>query len=198
MLSIEEIWRDIDGHPNAYQVSSHGRIRSLDRYVDRLNHGHPSKQFCRGRLLKQNIDEDGYARINIRANQIDRRYGVHRLVAQAFIPNPDNLPCVNHIDGNKLNNSVNNLEWCTVEYNNQHANQIGLRPHRIYEDRSAVKLRLSKPVRCEQTGQTYPSCIEAERQMNLGSTAVWHSIHYNRPTKQGYTFSYIESYTEQN
>lgn len=184
-------WRYIPGFDNKYQVSREGCVRRIRHYS--------GKQLFRELIMTTKTDEDGYLRVSLTSDRNhSREYGIHQLVALAFIPNPDNLPCVNHIDGNKLNNSVNNLEWCTVEYNNQHANQIGLRPHRIYEDRSAVKLRLSKPVRCEQTGQTYPSCIEAERQLNLGSTAVWHSIHYNTPTKQGYTFSYIESYTEHN
>ena len=191
MQSIEEIWLDIYGYENAYQVSNFGNVRSLDRYVDRMNHGHPSVQFCKGKILKLDIDEDGYYRINIRYNQKDKRYGVHRLVASAFLPNPENLPCVNHKDGNKMNNHVDNLEWCTVEYNNRHAASIGLRPHTIYEDRSAVKKRLSKPVKCIQTGEEFSSCIEAERRLNLGSTAVGHSIKYNRPTRQGYTFEYI-------
>ena len=188
MQLIEEVWKDIDECDGFYQVSNLGRVRSVDRYIERMNNGTMSKQFCKGRILKQNVDEDGYFRINIRLDRKDKRFGVHRLVAATFISNPDNLPCVNHINGNKQDNSVENLEWCTVAYNNHHAEKIGLRPHSIYEDRNAVKAKLSKPVKCIENGVVYSSYTEAEKSLNLGSTAVFHSIKYKRKTKSGYTF----------
>lgn len=187
--TIEE-WRDVKGFEGSYQVSNLGRVRSLDRYVEYNNHGTFTKLFCKGIILKHQLDHDGYCRINFGTSRNRKTTGIHRLVAEAFIPNPDNLPCVNHIDGNKENNTVENLEWCTVEYNNHHAAAIGLRPHSIYENREAVKKSLSKPVRCRETGTVYPSCIEAERQLGLWSAAVHYAIKLNKPTKQGYTFEY--------
>lgn len=192
MLSTEE-WRDIPGYEGSYQISDRGQVRSLDRYVNRLNHGKASKQFCKGKILKQDIDEDGYCRINLRVNQLDRRFGVHRLVASAFIENLNNLPQVNHIDGDKTNNCVENLEWCTAEYNNHHAINIGHRPSSIFKNvGKSAKRRLSKPVRCVETGQEFYSMIEAERQMGLGSTSVYYSICNNRATRQGYTFELVQ------
>ena len=106
----EEIWRPIVGYEGLYEVSSYGRVRSLDRY-DNKNH------FRKGLIMKQNNDGRGYMSVILCLNGKIKKYLVHRLVAQAFIPNPDNLPEVNHKDENPENNSVTNLEWCDHSYN---------------------------------------------------------------------------------
>lgn len=83
---------------------------------------------------------------------------------------------MNHKDYDPSNNRVDNLEWCTVEYNNRYSSNELRRPHSIYENRETVKKKLSHPVRCIETGQIFPSMIEAERQLHLGNTA---SIFFN-------------------
>lgn len=97
---MEEIWKDIEGYEDLYQVSNMGRVRSLRRNI----------------ILRQGI-RNGYERVVLSTNNIPKKYSVHRLVAHAFIPNPDNLPQVNHKDENRTNNCADNLEWCTQEYN---------------------------------------------------------------------------------
>ena len=107
---IEE-WRPIVGYEGLYEVSSYGRVRSVDRY-DNRNCVRKSKVLS---LLKKS--EYGYIQVNLSYNgKLYKKY-VHRLVAQAFIPNPDNLPEVNHIDEDKTNNRVDNLEFCDHKYN---------------------------------------------------------------------------------
>ena len=106
---IEE-WRPIVGYEGQYEVSSYGRVRSLDRY-DRMN------RFWKGRILKSYTDTVGYLNVRLCSNGKLKHHLVHRLVAEAFIPNPDNLPQVNHRDEVKNNNSVENLEWCDGKYN---------------------------------------------------------------------------------
>lgn len=96
-----EDWRDIPGYEGEYQVSNKGLVKSLKT----------------NRLLKLSISNSGYARCALSKKGVVKVYLVHRIVAQVFIPNPNNLPQVNHRDENKLNNSVNNLEWCTASYN---------------------------------------------------------------------------------
>lgn len=106
---MEEIWKDIPGYEGKYQVSSFGRVRSLDR-IDDENH------FRKGQIMKTKLLR-GYVRVPLRDGKKQKDYQVHRLVASAFIPNPDNLPQVNHKDCNPGNNHVENLEWCDAKYN---------------------------------------------------------------------------------
>ena len=100
---MKEIWKDKKDYEGHYQVSNCGRVKSF--------------RFGKERILKLIKYKCGYLYVNLYKNNIKKEYLVHRLVAEAFIDNTDNLPCVNHKDENKLNNNVDNLEWCTHEYN---------------------------------------------------------------------------------
>lgn len=109
MLLPKEIWKDIEGYEGKYQVSNIGNVRSLDyRHTGKI------------KRLKLNTDKSGYSRLRLYKEGKPEDYLVYRLVAQAFIPNPNNLPCVNHKDENPRNNCVWNLEWCTYSYNNNY------------------------------------------------------------------------------
>lgn len=110
---MEEIWKDIEGYEGLYQVSNMGRVKSLTRNRRGRNNAPNPIQ---GRILKQHI-YFGYCYISLCKNRKYKGFRVHRLVAHAFIPNPDNLPQVNHRDENKTNNCIDNLEWCDGEYN---------------------------------------------------------------------------------
>lgn len=100
-----EIYKDIKGYKNRYQITSWGRVYSIES----------------GRFLRNEKTQKGYCRVVLVAeNGKKAHFRVHRLVAEAFIPNPDNKPQVNHIDGNKLNNSITNLEWVTNQENYEH------------------------------------------------------------------------------
>jgi len=111
----EELWRDIPGYEGLYQVSSFGRVKSLYRIMKRKRNFITINE----RFLKLGLNR-GYATIALANRGNVKYYQVHRLVAQAFIPNPNNLPCVNHKDENPSNNHVDNLEWCTKSYNNSY------------------------------------------------------------------------------
>ena len=113
---IEE-WRPVVGYEGLYEVSNTGRVRSLDKY-DSMN------RFLRGRILRLFTDGLGYLRAQLYSNSKRKSFLVHRLVAQAFIPNPDNLPQVNHRDENPSNDSVDNLEWCDGKYNVNYGTRI--------------------------------------------------------------------------
>ena len=121
-----EIWKDIEGYEGLYQVSSHGRIKSIDRIVN-CNNKYYSK--LNGRILILRFWSDTsslYLKVSISKNAIVKLCTVHRLVAKAFIPNPENKREVNHKDGVKENNHVDNLEWCTASENVAHARNMGL------------------------------------------------------------------------
>ena len=123
MERLAEEWRAVVGWEGFYEVSSWGRVRNLDRRVPSKNGGFRT---VRGGLRTLGIDRGGYARAALQVGDRANKMLIHRLVALAFIPNPDNLPQVNHIDGNKLNASVDNLEWCTSKHNVQHSWSTGL------------------------------------------------------------------------
>ena len=114
---MQEIWKDIEDYEGLYQVSNLGKVKSLPKLVNRKNN---SKYLTNEKILKPL--SFGYARVILS----NKSYSVHRLVAEAFIPNPNNLPIINHKDGNKQNNCIDNLEWCDYSYNNKEAYRIGL------------------------------------------------------------------------
>lgn len=108
-----EIWKDIKGYEGYYQVSNLGNVRSLDRF----DGVHDRK----GTKIKPNLKQNGYLQVGLRKHNKRKWFGVHRLVATYFLRNPNNKPQVNHIDCNKQNNNVSNLEWVTGKENQEHA-----------------------------------------------------------------------------
>ena len=120
-LAMEEIWLYVEGTCNLYQVSNLGNVRSLDR-VSVTKHGVHTPR--KGKLLRQANDKNGYKLIGVQVNSIKKIAKVHRLVAQAFVSNPDNLPCVNHINGIKHDNRAENLEWVSYSQNTVHSYEV--------------------------------------------------------------------------
>ena len=128
---LNEIWKPIKGYEGLYEVSNLGRIKSLKRLVKKWD----GYRIVSEKILTPRVNNRGYLRINLCKDGITKTFSPHRLVAEAFIPNPDNLPCVNHKDENPLNNVVSNLEWCTYSYNNSYGNR-----------NNRIALSKSKPV----------------------------------------------------
>jgi hypothetical protein len=116
---MKEIWKDIENYEGYYQVSNFGRVRSLDRIIMR-NNGIP--QTWIGRVLIPKRLPNGYLSVRLLSQKERKTAMIHRLVASAFIPNPNDLPVINHKDENKENNYVENLEWCTQKYNVNYGN----------------------------------------------------------------------------
>lgn len=117
-MQEKEIWRDIIGYEGLYMVSSFGRVKSLDRYV---NHYPSGKMIQKGDVIKAQINKRGYESLKLSRGGKSIRFLVHRLVLIAFIPNPENKEQVNHIDCNKRNNYLENLEWSTQSENMRHS-----------------------------------------------------------------------------
>lgn len=122
---MEDIWKDIEGYEGLYQVSNLGRVKSLERLVTQR----PGVTYTRPeQIIKHNSGAKlkGYPNLNLCRNGRVVNALIHRLVAQAFIPNPDNKRCINHIDGDKNNFKISNIEWVTHSENTKHAFRTGL------------------------------------------------------------------------
>ena len=126
----KEIWKDIEGYEDLYQVSNFGRVKSL---VDRLGKK-------RELILKANTNKQKYLFVTLYKGKNIKTLKIHRLVAEAFISNPEHKPTVNHLDGNKQNNNLNNLEWATRSEQTKHAFKIGLMKVSYGEKASNAKL----------------------------------------------------------
>ena len=169
-----EIWKTIDGYDGLYMVSNYGRIKSFKTY--RKHDGE--------RLLTP-CNKGGYYQVGLRKDEKRKWIGVHRLVAKAFIPNPNNYPCVNHKDENPLNNHVDNLEWCTVLYNNTYGNRI----QKVTSKTGKIVLQYSLD---GEFIREYSSISEASRQTKTDASAICHCCKgkYNYHQTNGYVWKY--------
>lgn len=134
---LNEIWKDIKGYEGLYQVSNFGRVKSLERIKNgrkTLNEEYSSLP-VKERILKPSITNSGYLQVVLFKNNVGTTCKIHRLVAEAFLPNPNNYPCVNHKNCIKTDDTVENLEWCDYQYNNTYADRM-----------DKIKQKLSKPV----------------------------------------------------
>lgn len=144
MKSFLETWRDVAGYEGLYQVSDFGEVRSLDRLILYTN---GAKHLHRGAIIKPVKDRYGYLRVELYKDGKGKWHKVHRLVAQAFIPNPYNLPEINHINEDKTSNVVTNLEYCDHRQNINH----GTRNQRVAEAMTNGKLS-KKPIQLTLNG----------------------------------------------
>ena len=162
-------WKAVRGFEGYYEVSDHGDVRSVDRKVC------DTKGVIRhlsGRMMKscraKGRNNDGYYVVNLRKGGAAHVIPIHILVATAFLPNPDDLPTVNHKDGNKTNNDVQNLEWATYRENNMHALRFGLR-----------RPRGSSVVQINDSGRVvarFRSVCEASRSTGIGRSSISHCV----------------------
>ena len=170
MENNEEKWKDVKDYEGHYQVSDKGRVKSLKQGKERI--------------LKPERNKFGYLDIGLRKNGEHKKFKVHRLVAIAFIPNPDNLPQINHKDENKENNKVENLEWCDVKYNNIY----GTRIQRINE-------KISKPVlQYTKSGEfvrKWKSTQDGQRNLGYAGSSISRCCRGKLKSAYGFVWKYI-------
>lgn len=180
-MSIKkEIWKDIKNYEGLYQVSNLGRVRSLNKCVKHSNH----YMNLKGQILKLQIDcQTSYKKIRLCKDGKYKQYSIHRLVAEAFIPNPNNYPVVNHINENRIDNRVENLEWCTVSYNNTYGDRI-----------KRVVSKTSKPIlQYDLKGnfiKEFPSLSEAARTLKMSASNIVSCCTGKYKQAKGYIWKY--------
>lgn len=178
-------WRDIKGFEGIYQVSDTGLVKSLSRRV-RLNCKHGSV-VLKEMLLSQRLDMKGYLRVYLNDNGKTKFVPIHRLVAQAFIPNPENKPQVNHIDGNKQNNNVKNLEWCTNSENQKHAYRLGLNYVTGRAGRPKISV-IQKDLYSNKIINTFNSLKDAQRATGIQFTNIRKVLNGERHSAGGFAW----------
>ena len=174
---MQEIWKSIPNYEGKYEVSNLGHVRSYKQ--DRKN----------PRLLKPHY-QGGYPRINLYKKCELKHYFVHVLVAQTFIPNPDNKPEINHIDGDKTNNTVANLEWVTPSENINHALQHNLRPQKTSKD-TTPRMVFQLPLDCSYL-KLWDSISQAAKIMNYNPSGIHRCCSGKRKTYKGCKWEYLE------
>ena len=184
-----ENWKPVKGFEGIYEVSDLGRVRSIDRIVvHKTGRAVPVK----GRIMKTGLHYKGYVRLML-SNGGDREhsYFVHRLVAEAFVPNPGNLPEVNHKDENKANNRADNLEWCTHRANSQHGSR-GARISAWHLQNSPKRVPINQLTMDGQYIQTFPSQAEAARQVHGSQGTISSVIGRKKKSAYGFKWEYAE------
>lgn len=140
---MEEVWKDIKGYKDLYKISNLGRIKSLERLVE-----YDNKKYIKPERILKPIKVSNYLGVQLSYKSKVQKFYIHRLVCEHFQCNEENKPCVNHIDGNKYNNSIDNLEWVTHSENNIHSFKNGLRNdygernfNTLYTDEQVLNIR---------------------------------------------------------
>ena len=180
---MEEIWKDVVGLEDRYQVSNFGRVRSKERFFkDKRDRNRHVKE----KILKPVCKE--YKEYVLKhSDGKQHTHLAHRLVSEAFIPNPNNYPVINHKDENKYNNNVDNLEWCTYSYNctyNDNNKKIG-KKLRGRPTHNSIK------VRCVETGIIYRSISEASKLTGIRYSTIQDIIQGKRHSYKGISFKRV-------
>lgn len=167
------MWKEIEGYEGYYAINESGEVKSLARIVKNNGHDHRVKE-----RIRKVTNTGSYPVVSLRKNGILKVWPIHILLAKAFIPNPNNYPCVNHIDGDKTNYNVENLEWCTYSYNNAHALANNLRSPR---GTSVVQYDLDGNFIAE-----YKSAAEAARSVGTTTAMICHCTNHRCKTASGF------------
>lgn len=184
---MKENWKPVPGYEDFYEVSDCGNVRSIAVYSAKCQRIIQRKS---PRMLRQETSQDGYKRVLLSLYGQHRHFSVHRLVAFAFIPNPDNLPEVNHKDENSANNHAGNLEWCMPSYNSNY----GTLPQRISKRQTNAPYHSKQVAQLSMDGKviaTFPSTREAERQTGISSDCICRVCKGRSSHAGGYKWKYV-------
>ena len=190
---MKEVWKPIPGYEGYYEVSNLGSIRSVSHVVSGPVNGGLRTYSTKSSILKQHVSKVGYIMVSLSKNSKVKHFNLHRLIAKAFIPNPDNLPCVNHKDEDKTNNNVENLEWCSHKYN---ANW-GTNPKRVSVRQNKTPSRHRKVSQYTMDGKfikTFYAASHAARELGVDSSWIIACCRGTKGAKSagGFIFKYAD------
>jgi len=194
--STSEQWIDIKGYENLYQISNYGNVKSLEKNIIRKN---GKKQSFKPKILKSGLSKNGYLSVALTKNKKMKTYFVHKLVANMFIENKNNYKCVNHKDGNKLNNNVDNLEWCSYNHNLKEAYKLGLKkPYWLNkkgkDNKSSKKVvQLSKK---NEIIKIWDSLIDTQRYGNFNFKCVCACCKGKQKYHKNFIWKYYEEFNQ--
>ena len=178
---MEEIWKPIKGYEQYYEVSNLGRIKSLARNVYWKNRANRiNSRYDEEKIIVPDVMKNGYIRIKFRVNGDVKQKTVHRVVAEAFIPNPENKPCINHKDGDRKNNKVENLEWCTYSENNLHEWRV-----------LCKKSYNAKKVRCIDLNLVFDSVSDGAKYMGSCKQSLFNALYKRDGVFKGLKWEFI-------
>ena len=190
-----EKWKDVVGYEGIYQVSNLGNIKSLDRVVELKSKnqftGFTTLRLTKGKNISKVVNTKGYYQIALYKNGVMKNKLLHRLIAEAFIPNPENKPTVNHIDGNKLNDNLENLEWATSKEQTQHAiKKLNFKSVISKQCRDRQKELHQRKVR-RSDGVIFNSIKEASMGNDLVRRHISEVCKGKRKSTGGYSWEYV-------
>lgn len=172
---MEEMWKDINGYEGYYKISNYGKVVSIPRNGTIKNE----------KVLKQYKDKYGYLKVILQKNGIKKNKYIHQLIALAFLNNPNNYSYVNHKDENKLNNNVNNLEWCTQHYNNNY----GTRNNRISKNE---RIKINQYDLNNNFIKTWNGFIEIKETLKIDISSIIRCCQKQYKTSHGYIWRYAD------
>ena len=187
-----EKWKDVVDYEGLYKVSDLGRVKSVRRFRD--NHGTP--QLVPEKIKNTRIKNSGYLMTDLYKENKQKSVMIHRIVAIAFLPNKENKETVNHKDGNKLNNSVENLEWNSFSEQNKHFYEQGLKSkENIKKAIKAMNDKNARKIKCVETGEVFKSLSDASlfsKGDRRGVSLIIRSAKNTKNTAYGYHWSYVD------
>lgn len=186
---MKEIWKDIKRYENIYQISNLGRYRSLDRYESHMVNGKEVRRLIKGIIREGTLNKDGYLQVGLSRNGKQETKCIHQLVAEAFIPNPNNLPDINHKDENKQNNCISNLEWCDKGYNNAYGTRTERASKKQINRKDCSKVILQYDLDGNFIKE-WSSTMEIERQLGYYHNNISKSCKGKYNNAYGYKWSY--------